>query len=955
MPWANARGRLSLAALGLSLLVASQLARTGVARLRAASVAIVALTFLGTTAWRWARQKRTKTAESKLAHVAALVGESDVDRALQAHALYARLITTSASEGVSPSLAKVHALRSIGRLDLARLSRGGDRHATRLTRAAWIVGAVAIAGVLVAPSRCFEGLDVAVARHGVAPVELTYLDEIEVTIHPPSYLHLDDRHVDGRTPLMVPHGSALVVRGVPRRSGRALFLSDEGREVPFLDDGSGGVVAHWSADRSGALRVRARFGDVAIVEPKAWALDVVEDEVPIVRLEGAPKVIEIAKAGASITLPYDAVDDHGLREIHMVLRVAGHEERRVVAKLDGEPRHDTGGPVLRIRDPIVKGAKTPLRVRIEARDNDAVTGPKWGRSEEITLVPPKIGAAEAERYAALVAERDALIDFLATVMGDAKPLDATGLRKAFDAARDTLLARVNEQYGGEKVPRRLAIMLRGRLRKVREAVEAEEKEKTASKDLRAKTVKSIEHLALGLDDGLRALDHRDARAIAKELAVVADDAADGLRALRAQKGDSANANADERVTVDVDALSGGGGSLRGLGELGLDLGEIVEADLRRVSRAATANPADLVHAERAMRDLAARLHNPVPSLGGGMGGGGSGSGKGSGDDDKGKGDDGESDGEEGAGNAEDELEELAKDHGAAVGEVDDVLRSAEDPKSVEGLAEEAKKRAKALREIVAGMPKIASTRRGTPEGAESSLREKSEAMAEALERLELGDAKERGETALKAADEARDLSWSQPAHGDKIDDVAREVQREVDWLDDILKKVRKEASAKTKPQLEGKAPRERGLEQRAKDLAAEPSDEGEPSAKGKGKKKHREALPSEAKDLVDEAREKMDEAAKALEQGDADKATRAQREAQKLLDRAQKSIEGETPQSGDDDGDRTDPDAVVGIPKADDHKGPDAFRKRVLDGLSGAGGSAKLREAARRYAEGLIQ
>src|SRR6185369_9964805 len=108
-----------------------------------------------------------------------------------------------------------------------------------------------------------------------------------------------------------------------------------------------------------------------------------------------------------------------------------------------------------------------------------------------------------------------------------------------------------------------------------------------------------------------------------------------------------------------------------LGELGLDLGEIVANDLRRVDRARAAS--DLPHAELAARDLAARLRRPDPSFSGGGGrkGGGVESGGGGGADS------GEpSSADEQAAAAARELEELARDHAGKIGDVEEALEKA---------------------------------------------------------------------------------------------------------------------------------------------------------------------------------------------------------------------------------------------------------------------------------------
>src|SRR6185369_12349042 len=54
-----------------------------------------------------------------------------------------------------------------------------------------------------------------------------------------------------------------------------------------------------------------------------------------------------------------------------------------------------------------------VEVTVEARDNDVVAGPKWGKSPAIIVILPQIGEPEAMRYAALSAARDALTDLVA--------------------------------------------------------------------------------------------------------------------------------------------------------------------------------------------------------------------------------------------------------------------------------------------------------------------------------------------------------------------------------------------------------------------------------------------------------------------------------------------------------------------------------------------------------------
>jgi len=931
-PFFAERAKVVVALVTVAVVAGAHLARLGVPAARITAGALLLLAVVVPAVAELLVRRRGRDSRRVLASASFVLGQHEVARALEHVALADRIVASPDHEGVSPSLARLHAARALAKLDLGRLRPRGDELGTIARKVSLVLVGLALLVLAIAPARFVEGLDVALAQKGVAPIPLPWLDEVELTIHPPSYVHKNDARYHGYGQFIAERGAALVLRGLPRRTGRTLVLADDHHEVPFLDDGSGGVVAHWSVTVSGNLRVRARFGDVSIEEPRGWEMTAIQDEVPAVVLEGAPGTIEIAKTDGTVALRYDASDDYGLREVHLVIRIGTREERRVLAKLDGEPKHDRGGYVLRTTDPLIQKARTPIRVRVEARDNDPITGPKWGKSAELTLIPPVLGAAEAKRYEDMLEVRNTLVDLLAKgIAGEktAPPDRAKDLAKEFETASDAVEKFLTTPHDGLRTPSRVAAAARGRLRKAREAIDAEGK--TPNATTHAASIAAIEKLLLGVDGALRSMGYRDARATAKLVSEVADDAGDAIHELSNAAKDH-DAEPKARVDVDLDAINGGGASMRKLGELGRDLGEIVENDLKRVARARTAG--DHFHAELAMRDLALRLRDPVSSFGGG--GNPSAPGDPTDDDEPGEQSEGESD----AGNQEKKLEDLAKEHGENVGSVEDLLRDAEDPKQLEGLEEEAKRRAKKLRDAVTSLPKVGGLKK-TFEASEAATREKVESMAEALEKLQLGDAKERGESSLKAIDEARDRAWVVPGADEKLDGIGTEVQKQLDWIDDLLKKLRKAAADKAAEKVKGKAPREKDIGKKAGDL---------------GESSEKEApLPGPVKDLLDEAAKKMKDAAGKLENGEGDKGLELQKEAQRLLEKARDAMKGQDQPSGGEGGNKSfDPDDKVDIPKADEHKGPDAFRKRVLEGLRG-NASPKLQEAIKRYAEGLVR
>lgn len=497
-----------------------------------------------------------------------------------------------AQEGTSRSLATLHVERSLAALPAEHVRARGGRFAAvfgALT-AALVVGTFALSATN--PWGIFEGLDVLLAQGGKAPFTADWLDDLELRARPPDYLHQDERSLFAYDEAFLPRGSLVTVRGRPLHAGRRLFLTDGAVEVPFVEDGTGQVVARWPLAESAQLRVAARFGDVVVDEPRATYIESVPDRAPEVVLEGAPRRIllgepEESSAGDTSDIPihYVASDDHGLREVHLVLRAGAREDRRVLAHLDGETTTDRGGHLLRATDPFIKKSHAPVEIRVEAKDADPVTGPKWGASEAILVVPPNVGEPEARRFEALRDVRNVFVDMLAWQMANRVPTDPVKRRtfleeerRRYDEGREHLERAITASHAGARVSGRLAAVLRGRLRKLGDAVTNESRSPgSAAHDA---VVRATERMALVVDAVLQGTALRDARGAAKELAEVADDLS--LAASLAQKP-AERARAEQRMDASVLVLEGGGRSLLRLASLGRDLGGIVAMDLRRIA------------------------------------------------------------------------------------------------------------------------------------------------------------------------------------------------------------------------------------------------------------------------------------------------------------------------------------------------------------------------------------
>lgn len=955
--WRNAvrvpRRRAFVAFAALVVGAAMLLARRGTVPTRASAAALV----VATVALGFVLRRREKMVFAEparaLRKIALPVDRERTERALRALSLVDD--RGGARDGTSSDLARLHVERALAALPRDRIVLGAARWARRFAIASVILALGCLVLVITRAWSMLEGANVLFARHGEAPMAMAWLEDLELRARPPEYLHLEERRERPYERTSLPRGTLIAFSGVPTHPGRRLFLTDGANEIPMVEDGHGRLVARWPLGESAELRVVARFGEVLVPEPEATPVTSIADRAPEIALEGAPRRILLATEPVNeIPIRYEVTDDHGLREVHLVLRSGTREERRVLARLDGETRTDRGGHVLRTSDPFIKKSHAPIEIGVEAKDNDAVTGPKWGRSAVITLIPPDVGEPEALRMTKLRELRDRLVDTLAWRMAHAVPTVAAEraefvreLVKGADAVSDAIEATLAGSYAGTRIPSRLQAILRGQMRKVRLAVDAEARAPIAAKH--AETVKATERVVLVVDAILRGLDQRDARDVARQLADVAEELAQGLS--QTGRGGSADdeARTRERVEASVVVLHGGERSLVRLGTLGRDLGGIVGGDLARVARARKEE--DPEHAELAARDLAARLRQPDASFGAegraGRAGGESGGARGTPSGDPSEAPD---DAQQAFNEAFQELERLAQDHAGGINDVEQALAGASSEEELQKAAEDSKKHAAAVREATRSLPSIGSgSDSWTSKGA--AAREHGEQMANSLEQGNPADAVQSGRSALQALDEAKRTAarerWSAFSQGDgdaerKLDEARRKLEPEVKWAEERLDALRKRAAERAASQLSQHGEEEDKRADRAEKL---------------GERGREQGVPPPALDSLEAAGRAAREAARALKRGDAERGLDRQREAQRMLEMAKEALGNDEGEGNDQGAEGSESDPALShadIPKADAHKGPEDFRRRVIKGL-GQPSSGRHQDAVRRYAEGLLR
>jgi hypothetical protein len=235
------------------------------------------------------------------------------------------------------------------------------------------------------------------------------------------------------------------------------------------------------------------------------------------------------------------------------------------------------------------------------------------------------------------------------------------------------------------------------------------------------------------------------------------------------------------------------------------------------------------------------------------------------------------------------------------------------------------------------------------EQAAALSREHGRAMAESLSRLSLKDAKQSADSAKQQLKNAKQAA----GQGVSSEDLARaeqEVEKQQQWVEELLKKARENADARAKEALERAGKREQELAERAQNLS--------------GRGSHGEAaLPGEVAEALDRAEGLMRDAARELSNGRGERGAELQREAQRWLDQQDDDDRGQgdkpedeaqEPQKGENSSEKGSMRQDAGVPGRDKNQRAEEFRERVLKGLAKDKGG-RLGPAVKRYAEGLLK
>ncbi|PTL81380.1 DUF4175 family protein [Vitiosangium sp. GDMCC 1.1324] len=279
---------------------------------------------------------------------------------------------------------------------------------TRLKHAGLVLGGVALVLAVVlglAGAQWRVGLGKALesaSQSATAEQREPITGDIELTYRYPAYTGLTQRTVPGTNgEVSAPAGTEVQLKTRSDREVERAELVVNGETLPLTVTGKRELAGTFVAKKTGNYHfLFYGTGRKPIATGPDIPLNVEADTPPQVQLLTPAAEIEI-DPGQEVTLKYEATDDYGLNGLALVFRTPGAKEETRIPLPKEDGRRDKG---------LYKWNLGTLKVQpgdrisyyIEAKDNDAVEGPKRGVSR--TQVLRVYSAAEHLRAALEKAE-----------------------------------------------------------------------------------------------------------------------------------------------------------------------------------------------------------------------------------------------------------------------------------------------------------------------------------------------------------------------------------------------------------------------------------------------------------------------------------------------------------------------------------------------------------------------
>ena len=274
----------------------------------------------------------------------------------------------------------------------------------RLKRPALVLGGVVLVLAVVlalAGSSWRAGLGKALEnarRTESAPQREPITGDIELTYRYPAYTGLAPRTVPGTNgEVSAPAGTEVQLKTRSDREVERAEIVVNGETLPLVVTGKRELTGSFVAKKAGTYHfLFYGTGRKALATGPDIPLNVEVDTPPQVSLLTPAAEIEI-DPGQQVTLKYEATDDYGLNGLALVFRTPGAKEETRITLPRQDSRRDKGTYTWDLGNLQVQPGDR-ISYYVEAKDNDAVEGPKRGVSRTQVL---RVYSAAEHRRAAL--------------------------------------------------------------------------------------------------------------------------------------------------------------------------------------------------------------------------------------------------------------------------------------------------------------------------------------------------------------------------------------------------------------------------------------------------------------------------------------------------------------------------------------------------------------------------
>jgi hypothetical protein len=848
----------------------------------------------------------------------------------------------------------------------------GLRHGTVLAGClAGALGAVLLAGADRAASGAYALLHPE-ARSEEGLVVAAVVGETRARLAFPAHVGRPPQVLRDAQRIEAPRGTTIHYFVRPRVGASEASLEVAGRHVRLTEDEHGAFRGEFVVRQGGPLRIRLRNAEGQWLEDSVIRrLHAIEDHSPSVAMI-RPDSDATVQLDEMVEVVWEASDDLGLRSVELVIRTPdGRDRHRSLLREHGTTsRARAQGHTTLSAVELDARPGDVLTVWVEARDGDMVMGPNVGTSVKRTLTVASESTRRLRTLAEIGATLDAGLNALADRLERPPPPEAAEARSRFEKvlrsgqafvdALSDLADQAAEHPGDTMGDASVYASMAKRQRRGLKLEERAHAKRVAAARRRARIdtllVEQLEKDVLLLADTLGRARIQDAAAIARELESLRREMvslvselrrADSPEARRALNAAIARARARMRELM---------GRLAQMGEdvpsdfvNAQSLGEGKTADTLAAMQEALER-GDLSEVEQQLAELEHQIHSLAEALG-------------SADT---------SYAEARFGPRERAMAEALDVLAGLEAEQRDLLRRSDDLRR--NAAERALKSSDALtpdsaRQLAERGRGTRAALEGVPEDALGPLeqealmraRQRLDDSADALDNRDLGEARRMARKAVRDLEDlARDLELSAlmfPGRNGRMGDAARKVRegakhaRELrDEIDHALPRLQDHLQPGGRRQLQEDAARQ-GEAMKAADGLAERFGRGPDG----------QPLSPEAADRVRGVQRSMKEARDGLRGRDPVGATRAQEQAARQLGELREDLErgqrsgasGGGGGAGDADG-RVDSRRRVQIPGADEHEGPTALRRRLLDAMR-EGAPRGYEQAVQRYYEELLR